>query len=118
MKLSNEWSIIEKISFLQRKILITEILKSQNKVVNLSEEDYTDICKTLTRLQDDKAANQSQYWYVFFDFRNDPGPHLRMRLSQHDREYLYHLAEKFAPPVIHPKSEKPQVVKRKGGALF
>lgn len=94
----DDWSIVDKISFLQRKIIILSILYYDMDESPLSDREYDELSYQLLELQKDQNASQSQYWYAFYDFDGTTGFHLRDRLTEKDREYLTIIASHSKMP--------------------
>lgn len=111
-----DWDIVTKISYLQRKIIISSILYYDFDESPISDREYDSLSKQLVELQKDDSAKDSQYWYVFNDFDGTTGFDLRDRLNTKDREYLTHLAQIVGGKRCSKKEESKQKVQK--GLLF
>lgn len=85
------WELIDKINFIQRKILLNSIMYYQYDRNFISDFHYDDCCKKLVKLH--KAygpdfVDDSMYGYAFYDFDGSTGYHLYSRLTEEDKHWL------------------------------
>lgn len=109
------WDELTCINYLQRKIIITSIIYYEMDNNMMSDRDYDLMCKQCCEMMKScSEVESSQYYYIFYDFDGTTGFHLKDRLNEKDKKYLYHLANLFndKKPVIKPKKIK------KKGKLF
>ena len=109
------WNELTCINYLQRKIIITSIIYYEMDNNMMSDRDYDLMCKQCCEMMKScSEVESSQYYYIFYDFDGTTGFHLKDRLNEKDKKYLYHLANLFndKKPVIKPKKIK------KKGKLF
>lgn len=114
-KLPNDWDELTCINYLQRKIIISSIIYYEMDNNMLSDRDYDLMSKQCCEMMENcSEVENSQYYYAFYDFDGTTGFHLKDRLNEKDKKYLYHLANLFndKKPVIKPKKIK------KKGKLF
>ena len=75
----------ERISFLQRKVLINSYLYYERDTNLISDKDFDSLCKELVSLQNkyntDWIYNKTDYGAVFYDFDGTTGFHLWDRLK-------------------------------------
>lgn len=90
------WSILDKINYLQRKIILSSILYYENNESPISDREYDELSKQLIELTNGyEDRENTQYWYCFYDFDGTTGFDLSSRLNEHDNIYLHHLALLF-----------------------
>ena len=109
------WDELTCINYMQRKIIITSIIYYEMDNNMMSDRDYDLMCKQCCEMMKScSEVESSQYYYIFYDFDGTTGFHLKDRLNEKDKKYLYHLANLFndKKPVIKPKKIK------KKGKLF
>lgn len=87
----DSWELIDKINFIQRKILLNSIMYYQYDRNFISDFHYDDCCKKLVKLH--KAygpdfVDDSMYGYAFYDFDGSTGYHLYSRLTEEDKHWL------------------------------
>jgi hypothetical protein len=92
-KFPEEWTIIDKMNFLQRKIILNSILYYDHDVNSLSDEYYDSLCKQLVGLHKEydeigDIIKDTNYGYVYYDFDGSTGYHLANRLNANDKAYL------------------------------
>lgn len=85
------WHLIDKINFVQRKILLNSIMYYQHDTNFISDFHYDDCCKELVEMH--KAygrdfIDDSMYGYAFYDFDGSTGYHLYSRLTEDDKHWL------------------------------
>lgn len=88
-------SDIEKISYLQRKIIICSIIYYEMNESIISDKQFDEEARQLVNLQkqNKKDLNKSEYYYCMKDFDGSTGFDLFGRLKKYDRVYLTHLAK-------------------------
>lgn len=96
----DNWSLIDKINYLQRKILLNSYLYYEYNMNSLSDHFYDDMCKQLVEFQDTynetgSVENDTTYGYVYYDFDGSTGFHLYGRLKHDDRLYLNMISTLF-----------------------
>lgn len=85
----------EKISTIQRYIIVHSILYYvMNKSV-ISDKKFDEVAKELVALkkQEQEAYKQSDYYYCMYDFDGSTGFDLYDRLNECDKEYLSFIAQ-------------------------
>lgn len=85
------WSEIDKINNLQRRILLNSIMYYIYDKSYISDYFYDSMCKQLVQLQDeygDSFVRDSMYGYAFHDFDGSTGYHLFSRLTKYDKDHL------------------------------
>jgi hypothetical protein len=92
-KFPDGWPILDKIDFLQRKIILNSILYYDHDLNSLTDEYYDGLCKQLVELQQEYSTEgdlikDTNYGYVYHDFDGSTGYHLAGRLNAHDKAYL------------------------------
>lgn len=88
-------SVKEKISTIQRYIIVHSILYyAMNKSV-ISDKKFDEVAKELVALkkQEQEAYKQSDYYYCMYDFDGSTGFDLYDRLNECDKEYLSFIAQ-------------------------
>lgn len=90
----NKLSIVDQISFLQRYIIIHSIIYYHLNSNVISDSQYDEYAKYLEKLikLNDKEFKESQYYYAFTDYSSATGFDLYDKLNEHDKEYLFKLA--------------------------
>ena len=96
MKFANPyWSNKLKIETLQRWIIVHSILyyEMDNSVVEdkMFDANARQLVEMQSKFYDD--AEESEYWYVFYDFDGSTGFDLYDRLNKKDKKYLKHIAQ-------------------------
>lgn len=97
--LFQDWSIVDKIEFLQRKVILNCIAYYELNKSPLSDYYYLNMCEYLIELQDqydliDDILN-TRYGYVTHDFDVSTGFDLYYRLTESDREYLMDICKRY-----------------------
>ena len=89
------WSNRIRISMLQRWIIVHSILYYELSNSIVVDKIFDDNARQLVQMQNDYPddAEESQYWYVFYDFDASTGFNLYDRLNKHDKAYLMHIAQ-------------------------
>lgn len=107
------WDELTCINYLQRKIIITSIIYYEMDNNMMSDRDYDLMCKQCCEMMKScSEVESSQYYYIFYDFDGTTGFHLKDRLNEKDKKYLYHLANLFNDKKPVKKQEKK--IKKKG----
>lgn len=91
-KFPSEWSIIDKVNFLQRKIILNCIAYYELDTNKLTDREYDELSKQLVELQKDIDISQTQYGYLMYDFDGTTGFDLYSRLNDKDKEFLTRIA--------------------------
>lgn len=88
------WSNRLRISTLQRWILVHSILYYEMDTSVVEDKVFDANARQLVQMQAEYPgeAEETQYWYVFFDFDGSTGFDLPYRLTKDDKEYLKHIA--------------------------
>lgn len=109
-----KFSMLDKIDFLQREIIILSIAYYELDYNIVPDEKYDEVSRDLVKLiKECPEREQSQYWYVFYDFDGTTGFDLRGRLTEKDNEYLTHLAY-FISGKGMPIKQEVKPIKKKG----
>lgn len=92
-KFPEGWSDLTKINYLQRKIIISSILYYDLNQSPINDKEYDELSKQLVEMQSKcNCIEDSQYFYIFYDFDGSTGFDLRDRLNDNDKEYLLKIA--------------------------
>lgn len=88
------WSNKLKISTLQRWVIVHSIIYYNLNSSVVSDKMFDANAKQLVDMQKafPKDAENSSYWYVFYDFDGTTGFDLPDRLNKDDKSYLTHIA--------------------------
>ena len=87
----DDWTLIDKINFVQRKILLNSVMYYVHDMTFISDAHYDDCCKKLVELQEEYGpdfVDDSMYGYSFYDFDGSTGFHLYSRLTFEDQMWL------------------------------
>ena len=87
----DDWTLLDKINFVQRKILLNSVLYYIYDTNFISDAHYDDCCKKLVKLHTAYGPDfveDSMYGYAFYDFDGSTGYHLYNRLTLEDQAYL------------------------------
>lgn len=91
------WTEAEKISFLQRVILVHSYLYYEKDNSVWTDKQYDEVSKQLAEMQKAKTAiwiqNITQYGYAFYDFDGTTGFLLWGRLKDKDKEQIAGISE-------------------------
>ena len=88
-KFPDDWSLKDKIEFLQRKIILNSIAYYEFDTNFISDRYYDSISRQLVQLCKEYGdISDTQYGYAMCDFDGTTGFDLVYRLNDHDREYL------------------------------
>ena len=89
------WSNKLRMGSLQRWIIVHSILYYEMSSSIVEDSVFDDNAKQLVRMQAEfpDEAEESEYWYVFYDFDGSTGFDLFSRLNKHDKHYLTQIAQ-------------------------
>lgn len=82
---------IEKVSALQRRIIVYSIMYYGMNESCISDANYDELAYLVVKMQNempDEQLKQTTYYYAMYDFDGSTGYHLKSRLNKHDRFYL------------------------------
>lgn len=88
------FNLLNKIDFLQRKILVNSVAYYEYDESPLTDSFYDGICKQLVILQEEynkeggDFVKDSRFGYAFHDFDGSTGFHLYHRLNPRDKYYI------------------------------
>lgn len=90
----NKLSIVNQISFLERFILLHSIIYYHLNSTVITDKQYDEYARYLEKLikLNEKEFKESQYYYAFINYSPSTGFDLYDKLSNHDKQYLHHLA--------------------------
>lgn len=95
MKFPQDYTLLEQINYLQRQIIICSIVYYELDDNLVSDYVYDSWCKQLVELQAEcEEVEQSNLWYVYYDFDGSTGFDLFYRLTDEDKEEFKQLASK------------------------
>lgn len=95
-KFPDSWSMKDKISYLQRKILLNSILYYMYNDNAIDDYFYDSICKQLVVMQNEYGdISDTEYGYAFYDFEGSTGFYLYGRLTKEDKNHLLKITERF-----------------------
>ncbi len=113
MKFPERFSLLDRIDYLQRKIIMASIAYYEMDRTFMEDRVYDGLCMQCVELMREcPEREKSQYWYCFHDFDGTTGFDLKDRLNEHDREYLTQLTLVALRPSLRavkdlpPKEEK------------
>ena len=93
-KFPEDWTTLQKIDFLQRKILLNSVSYYRYDLNFVSDHFYDSICRQLVELQAEykrqggNVKKDSRFGYVFYDFDGSTGFHLYPRLTDEDMSLI------------------------------
>ena len=93
------WSLVDKINFLQRKIILNSMMYYEYNKNFLTDFEYDGICIQLVNLQDKFEEQghdiyiETRYGYAYYDFDGSTGFHLYGRLNSEDACWLRAMCE-------------------------
>ena len=94
-KFPDDWTLKDKIEFLQRKIILNSVVYYEYDTNFLSDKFYDSICRQLVTLQHEYGdVIDTQYGYAFCDFDGSTGFDLYFRLNEKDRSYLLNMVKR------------------------
>lgn len=118
MEFPSRFSELDKIDYLQRKIIISSILYYELNQSPISDKEFDELCRQLVELQSEsKEIEKSQYYYVMKDFDGSTGFDLVHNLNEKDKTYLTHLAYLFGNVSVT-KEKKIEKKSKKVGKFF
>ena len=85
------FTLLDKINFLQRKIILNSIMYYMYNTSFISDHFYDSCCKQLVELHDEYGEDfveDSKYGYAYYDFDGSTGYHLFSRLNEEDKLHL------------------------------
>ena len=88
------FNLLNKIDFLQRKILVNSVAYYEYDESPLTDSFYDGICRQLVILQEEynkeggDFVKDSRFGYAFHDFDGSTGFHLYHRLNPRDKYYI------------------------------
>lgn len=112
-KFPRRWTLLDKVNFLQRKIILNSIAYYKLSVSPLSDREYDELSKQLVEMQKDIDISDTQYGYVMNDFDGTTGFDLYNKLNENDKEYLMKIAM-IGTGTCNKKEEKKKKKKKKG----
>lgn len=90
------WDVYERISFLQRVILIHSYLYYMLDETLWTDKKYDEIAKQLAEMQENvtqvELVNSTDYGYVFYDYDGTTGFDLYYRLNEKDKKRIEQIA--------------------------
>ena len=92
---SPEWSDVDKISHLQRRVLVYATLYYEYDITLPEWDDYQydKLSQFVARLMREHTdAKDSRFYYVFYDFEGSTAYHLLSRLIEEDRKLITDIA--------------------------
>lgn len=111
-KFNETWTDLEKINFLERKIILLSIAYYEHNLSPISDHEYDEMCFQLVdMLNKCKDREKTTYWYVFEDFDGNTGADLYKRLARKDKSYLNQLTTIYMR--TQEKQHKPADTKQK-----
>lgn len=109
-KFPRRWNAVDKVNFLQRKIILNSIAYYELNTSKLTDKEYDELSRQLVDMQKDIDVQKTQYGYVMYDFDGTTGFDLYHRLNLYDKKYLMNIALN-----IFGGNNKPVTRKKKGG---
>lgn len=92
-KFPRRWTLLDKVNFLQRKIIINSIAYYVLDSSVLTDKEYDELSKQLVEMQKEIDIKDTQYGYVFDKFDGSTGFDLYDNLTESDKEYLLKIAK-------------------------
>lgn len=99
MKFSQKFSEIDKINYLQRKIILNSVMYYVYNKSFVSDKYFDDISHQLVEMQKSlentgkNPRTSTEYGYMMYDFDGSTGFDLYSRLSSRDREKINQMCE-------------------------
>lgn len=96
-----DWTTLEKIDFLQRKILLNSVAYYRYDLNFITDHFYDNICRQLVELQEEyenrggNVEKDSRFGYVFYDFDGSTGFDLYPRLTDDDMNLIDYTSYMF-----------------------
>lgn len=89
------WSNKLRMGSLQRWLIVHSILYYEMSSSIVEDRVFDANAKQLVEMQAEfpDEAEESEYWYVFYDFDGSTGFDLFHRLNKHDKHYLTQIAQ-------------------------
>jgi len=90
-----DWSIEEKISYLQRRVIVHSIIYYEMNANVISDKNYDAISRLLVDMTKEtplETCEKTRYWYCMYNFDGNTGYDLYSRLTKRDRAYLSGIA--------------------------
>ena len=89
------WSVKTKMSVLQRWLIVHSIMYYELNDSVVSDKVFDTNARQLVDMQNEYSdiAEETEYWYMFYDFDASTGFHLYDRLKENDKKYLTHIAQ-------------------------
>lgn len=93
------WSLVDKINFLQRKILLNSMMYYEYGKNFLTDFEYDSICGQLVNFQNKfeeqghDIYSETRYGYAYYDFNGSTRSHLYRRLNFKDACWLRAMCE-------------------------
>lgn len=90
-----DWPIEEKISYLQRRVIVHSILYYLMDSSVISDRDFDAISRQLVDMMKFvpiEVCEKSRYWYCMYNFDGNTGFDLYSRLTKKDKAYLSGIA--------------------------
>lgn len=97
MTFPDNWTVVDKLNYLQRMVLLHSIIYYDMNENVISDEYYNKLTRILAKkvlqYRERPLFRKTMYWYVFEDYTNgSTGFDLTHKLKKKDREYLEILA--------------------------
>lgn len=109
-----KWTIIDKVEFLQRKVLINSIIYYNRDTSLMPDYKFDELCKQLVELQKQVDVEDTMYGYVFYDFVGNTGFDLYYGLTEYDQKYL----DNIVTHILTAGKKSVKIKIHKGGKLF
>lgn len=94
MTFPEDWSEVDCISHLQRKIILCSIAYYEFDFSPVSDYVYDRWAHDLAkRMRECSDVHESRYYYAFYDFDGSTGYYLYSRLHDEDKNHLTRLAQ-------------------------
>lgn len=78
----------DKLSTLQRMIIVYSILYYELDKPKISDKDFDRICRMYMKNKDKVDIEKTDYGYMFYDFDGNTGFDLSSRLNKKDKKYI------------------------------
>lgn len=91
-----DWPVEEKISYLQRRVIVHSILYYLMDSSVISDRDFDSISRQLVEMMKSipiEVCKKSRYWYCMYNFDGNTGFDLYSRLTKKDKAYLSGIAK-------------------------